>query len=270
MGLFFFSALFIVNTHQMSHTECTPLFEFFKECQEEDFDLPHIQNPNWVFFMNRINNQDAEIFSSGRQYPFPITTIEIKVKPQKEVMYLYSIFGIETIFQSLFQNPAPHIKKELVAPETFLKVFLEKDPLYTIPILNLHIYILSEITNGAMEFLKTNLFEEVFTRTHSKGIIWTKDVYSERELAQTMKMPVSMGSEPFTSQNIPSSIYLHPCQLQEMNLFHLLRLSYVDLENFMETEHLKIWDDLQCAIELNPIVQNDWEEQWDDMTREPF
>jgi hypothetical protein len=128
----------------------------FKRINEDKLEMTVCNNlmncPECVYSIFKIQQQVVnEIVEEYEEdIPLELTMIKISIPPIEDNIKYYSFEGIEDIIKQLFHSGETTIKKELNYADIFLKVFFSKNNLYTIPVINIEIFIFKRVCDSSL------------------------------------------------------------------------------------------------------------------------
>ena len=213
-----------------------PNHKTFKRINEDKLEMNVCNNlmncPECVYSIFKIQQQVVnEIVEEYEDdIPLELTKIKISIPPVEDNIRYYSFEGIEDIIKQLFLSGETIIKKELNYADIFLKVFFAKNNLYTIPVINIEIFIFKRVCDSSLIEFSNFLNAKLIYLIGCKGTIERLKFNHSLLLRKILETPLLMGQPHFEFEGIYKSTGFTERQLTEMN--HLLGASIIKLDNF--------------------------------------
>jgi hypothetical protein len=227
------------------------LAEEAKKCSEEIDRHENVMDcPCCIFFLNKRNRRIIEEkISQLPTIPDDLTIISVPIIPSKLTKSSYSLYGIETIANG-FLYSIYNILGKTYSNKVFFKVFYKRDPLYTIPVIVLEIFLLKQISNELLGMITERFKQEFSLQTGSIPsfeIVALDDFW--KELKERLDIPLLLGTEIFKRERKFSNSGFSNKQIQEMNFIHGIPIYSVYLSDFEEDRGTIFLGDTRGSIQ---------------------
>jgi hypothetical protein len=219
-----------------------------------------LECPCCCYFLHRRNRMDIEDFiDSINDLPNEVTQIKFPILPTPSNKYYYHFHGIETIIYNIFKDCHKKMKADLEKGLAVLKVYYEKDPLFTIPIIQIEIIFLYRLNSKTIDELWKRLKAEVLFFTGSVGDINIISTHkSLTELERILSIPLLVGHPEFKKEGALLNHNFSEEQIIEMNNIHGIGLITLDMAEIINNNQLVLFDDLRSVIQKEKNKEDDF------------
>jgi hypothetical protein len=202
------------------------------------------------YFLEKHKEQVVdEILEGITKIPKEITRIKIPLLPVPENVPYYSYDGIQTIIYNLFRtdkaNQIKHLKKEI----SYLKVYYEKNSLFTLPIIQIEIIFLGRLHEKTIDELWKTLKAEVLFFTGSVGDITVIDIGGHNHLREIFKIPLLVGYPEFKKTGVLLESRFTDEQTKQMNYLHSFTLYQLIMSRIVNNNTLELFEIQKRAIQ---------------------
>jgi len=184
-----------------------------------------MKSPCCCFFLDKRNTMEIEKIIDGlKELPEELNIIEIPIYPSPASTNNFSLDGIENIVFNLFRKI--DIKQIEETNTAFLKVYFEKDPLFTIPMIKIEVIFFNELK--LLNELRNVLRNEIIALTGSIGEIKKIKVISIEDVIRALQIPLLIGQDMFVNEGAFKKHNFTSNQITELN--NLYTIPVIELE----------------------------------------
>jgi hypothetical protein len=184
------------------------------------------------YFLERLNIQVVDdILATIPKLPKEVTFIKTTVFPTPNNVPFYSFYGIEYIVSTLFKNYKWGKGKKSWLNKPYLKLYFEKNSLFTLPILHIEIILLGDIPQAnAYNFLEILKFD-ILNLVGTVGDLDIVKIRDKTHLSQLLKTPLLFGYPEFKLSGILVEHGFTEGQVLELNYLHTYTLQPLDYDS---------------------------------------
>jgi hypothetical protein len=225
------------------------------------------------YFLEKSKKESVQrVISDLKKLPKKITRLKVTIYPLPDNKPYYSFDGISTVVYNLIKTQNKKHRRELETHKAFIKVYYQKNSLFSIPIIIIELIFLGQLKPLSIdEFWKT-LKAEVLFFTGSVGDIDVVDVEGSKHLAELLKIPLLFGYPEFKLEGVLKENKFTAEQIKEMNYLHSVFLVRLDMKNDINNNTLDLFSLQSVAINdesLNKTEVNIFSDE-DDVIRAIF
>lgn len=178
--------------------------------------------------------------------------------------FYYSLTGLETILFNLFKSNNKPFTEDLKKGEVYLKTYYKRDSFYTLPVLCMDIIFLRKLNSKTIDNLWNILKSEIVLFTGNVGDIEVKNIASDSEFTDYLKIPLLVGQPEFKNAGFLNQKNFSQEQIIEMNYVHGLSLIGLDMYEVINNKYLSIFDEIRECI-LRDSSKNDLDAETKDV-----
>jgi hypothetical protein len=220
-----------------------------------------LECPCCCYFVDRKNRMDiVDFLDSINDLPNEVTQLKIPILPTPSNKYYYHLNGIETIIYNIFKDFHKKMKADLEKGLAVLKVYYEKDPLFTMPIIQIEIIFLYRLHSKTIDELWKRLKAEVLYFTGSVGEINIISAHKDlHELERILSIPLLVGHPEFKKEGALLKHNFSEEQIKEMNYIHIIGLITLDMPEIINNNKLTLFKVQRESIqkEMEKKFRND-------------
>jgi hypothetical protein len=206
--------------------------------------------PCCCYFLDKRNSVVIEgITNEIDKLPKELTIIKIPLLPTPETIHYYSFNSIETIIYNLFRTVNKKQKQHLESGDAFLKVYYEKDPLFTIPQIVIEVIFFNKLKEKTVDELRNTLKSEIILFTGAVGDIFNISVDNAEDLTNALHVPLLIGVEEFELEGALKKHNFSSEQIMDMNYLHSVSVTYLKMSEIINNNKLTLFDEQREAIQ---------------------
>jgi len=206
--------------------------------------------PCCCYFLDKRNSVVIDdIVDNIEELPEELTIIKIPLLPTPASSYYFSFTGVEHIIFNLFKTTNKKQKEHLERSKTYFKVYYEKDPLFTIPIIMIEVIFLKKLNEKAIDELWKMLKTEIIMFTGSVGDIEHIQVNVIQDLIKALHVPLLIGLDEFEFEGALKKHNFSMEQIKEMNYLHSVSVTKLKMSEIINNNKLTLFDEQREAIQ---------------------
>ena len=173
------------------------------------------------YFLENLKVQATDdILVLVHNLPNEVTRIRIPIFPIPNNVPYYSYAGIEYLITTLFKEYKGNNGKKSGGNKPFLKLYFEKNSLFILPIIQIEIIFLENLSvNTSVKFLEI-LESEISNIIGANGILEPIQVTSKTHLSELLKTPLLYGYPEFKLSGVLAEHCFTDEQVLELNYLH--------------------------------------------------
>jgi hypothetical protein len=212
------------------------------------------------YFLEKSKKESVQkVISDLKKLPNKITRLKIPIYPLPDNLPYYSFDGISTVVYNLIKTQNKKHRKIIEKHEAFIKVYYQKNSLFSIPIIIIELIFLGQLKPLSIdEFWKT-LKAEVLFFTSSVGDIDVVDIEGSEHLAELLKIPLLFGYPEFKLEGVLKENKFTVQQIKEMNYLHSVFLVRLDMKNDINNNTLDLFSLQRVAMTGESLNKTDVE-----------
>ncbi len=206
------------------------------------------------YLLDKLNNLAVDkILISTPKLPEEVTRIKVPILPIPNNVPFYSYKGIEYLVSRIFKNYNWIKQKKSGIYTPYLKLYFEKNSLFTLPVLQIEIIFLKLLPQKTFVNFIEILETDIPFITGSVGKIEEIEIRDTSELSEILKKPLIFGLPEFKLSGVLFEHGFTEEQIMELNYLHthLPHLLNVDEKtnqvglDFLRTQKTMIEEKLQ-------------------------
>jgi hypothetical protein len=204
-------------------------------------------HPCSLFFLDRRNRRIINEIEP-LLFPTEITTMLLRILPTDMSKFYYSLNGIETIIYNLLRNDVKPFEKDIKRGDVYLKVYYEKDELFTVPVICIEMIFMKKLHPKSIDRLWMKLQSEIVLFTSSVGDIENVELKTLNDLENLFYVPLYVGCPEFKMEGLLRRKRFNEEQVEEMNYIHGISPLKLDMDYVVNNSRVALFDDIRDAI----------------------